>query len=164
MLFQSRLTEYKPRLTASGDILGGHVNALYLGGLSALDQTTVDVFSGVYINTYIETYGATTLNIYGGRMPDNYLWAKDTSEVNLYVTSYLYQPGAGQYGDGVITGTWGDNSPFEIILFDPGTFEHINIVPIPEPASILCLVAVGDCNCRATGSVSSPGSPAASPR
>lgn len=132
-LISNRLQYYD---SSSGDIYSGDVNALYVQ-----DNATANVYSGSYINTYIGTYGDGILNVFGGRMPDRWLTSTDSSVVNLYVRNYTWQPGAGQWGDGRITGTWQDTTSFLVDLEGAQTFSHIVFHNVPEPSSILLCIA-----------------------
>ncbi len=129
--------------TSSADLYGGNVNALYVGA-----NSTANIWSGAYINTYIGTSGNGVLDLHGGRMPDRWITSSDTSLVNFYVRTYTWTPGAGQWGDGQITGIWADQSPFTVDLQGPQTISHLAFYIVPEPAAIstgliglLCIAA-----------------------
>ena len=94
----------------------------------------------------VEIYSANAANLYGGTISD-YLLA--TSTVNIYGYGFEYDPLAGDYRGGQLTGFWGDDTPFSIDLYyddTPGgaiidTYPHI--VLIPEPTTILLLTLGG---------------------
>jgi hypothetical protein len=81
-------------------------------------------------------------NLYGGIISD-YLWA--TSTVNIYGYGFQYNPLAGDYRGGQLTGFWMNDTPFSIDLwylnvpYAPLIDTYSHIVLIPEPATILLL-------------------------
>lgn len=124
--------------TASTLNLSGSMQAdgVYIGGLG-----TLNMFGGIVGSVKIHNIA----NLYGGIISD-YLLA--TSTVNIYGYGFQYNPLAGDYQGGQLTGFWLDDTPFSIDLYysdKPGgllidTYSHI--VLIPEPATIL-LVGLG---------------------
>ena len=101
---------------------------------------TANVFGGNV--GLIEAWSSNSVNLHGGVISD-YLLAVST--VNIYGYGFDYDPLAGSYGGGQLTGFWVDDTPFSIDLFAaslPGggpidTWSHI--VLVPEPATILLL-------------------------
>jgi len=81
-------------------------------------------------------------NLYGGIISD-YLWA--TSTVNIYGYGFQYNPLAGDYRGGQLTGFWMNDTAFSIDLwylnvpYAPLIDTWPHIVLIPEPATLLLL-------------------------
>jgi len=138
-------------INVSGGILGGlgslefnMLNLYYdavVGSVGVSDSGTLNMFGG---NVDVIMVGSTkTANLYGGIISD-YLMAAST--VGIYGYGFQYNPLAGDYRGGQLTGFWLDDTPFSIDLFgNPGgpyggpidTYSHI--VLIPEPATVLLL-------------------------
>jgi hypothetical protein len=99
-----------------------------------------NIFGGT-IN-FLKVGSSNPVNLYDGIISD-YLLA--TSTVNIYGYDFQYNPLAGDYRGGQLTGFWMDDTPFSIDLYyddTPGgvpvdTYAHI--VLIPEPATLLLL-------------------------
>jgi hypothetical protein len=99
---------------------------------------TLNMFGGIVGSVEIHNIA----NLYDGIISD-YLLA--TSTVNVYGYDFQYNPLAGDYRGGQLTGFWMNDIPFSIDLYyddTPGgslvdTYPHI--VLIPEPATILLL-------------------------
>jgi len=131
-------------LNLSGDVQVDELGVVYSG--------TVNMFGGNV--GLIEAWNHSTSNLHGGTI-SNYLLAygDDSLTVNIYGYGFEYDPLAGDYRGGQLTGFWGDDTPFSIDLYyddTPGgaiidTYPHI--VLIPEPATIL-LFGLGAINIR----------------
>jgi hypothetical protein len=127
-------------LNLSGDM---STNSFVVNG-----SCTANVFGGNV--GLIEAWSSNSVNLHGGVISD-YLLAVST--VNIYGYGFDYDPLAGSYGGGQLTGFWVDDTPFNIDLFAaslPGggpidTWSHI--VLVPEPATIL-LLGLGAINIR----------------
>jgi hypothetical protein len=91
------------------------------------------------ITEYARTGDSSTLNLYGGTVT-NYLNAWDSATVNIYGYGFTFDPTAGAWNGGQLTGFWLDATPLTIDLYGTETYSHINL--IPEPCTIL-LVALG---------------------
>ncbi|GAI39887.1 unnamed protein product, partial [marine sediment metagenome] len=82
------------------------------------------------------------VNLHGGVI-SNHLRAAST--VNIHGYGFEYDPLAGDYTGGQLTGFWADDTPFSIDLFagwmpGDGFYDtYSNIVLVPEPATILLL-------------------------
>ena len=112
------------------------------------DHATVDMFGGNV--GLIEAWNYSTVNLYGGIISDYLLaYGDDSLTVNIYGYGFEYDPLAGDYRGGQLTGFWLDDTPFSIDLYyddTPGgaiidTYPHI--VLIPEPTTILLLTLGG---------------------
>lgn len=146
------------------NVTGGQVNTLdalefssanisggFVYGASAWDHAIVNFFGNASAGTIgsgdfgtLNMIGGTadivganysgTLNLYGGIVNDS-LGASGESTVNLYGYSFYYDPTAGSFDGGQLTGFWLDDTPFTIDLYGAGTYSHINLVP--EPSTLL---------------------------
>jgi len=114
---------------------------LYDGGsifsLGAGVSGTVNMIGG---NTeYLRAGDFSIVNLFGGTI-NIYLNAWDSATVNIYGYGFDYDPSAGNWNGGQLTGLWLDDTPFIIDLAGSGTYSHINLVP--EPGSLI-LFALG---------------------
>jgi hypothetical protein len=91
------------------------------------------------ITEYARAGESSTMNLYGGTVT-NYMNAWGSSTVNIYGYNFTYDPLAGSWDGGQLTGFWLDDTAFTIDLYSRETYSHINL--IPEPSS-LALLAVG---------------------
>jgi len=112
---------------------GGIVFSLSSGGESGV----VNMTGG--ITEYLRAGESGTINLYGG-VVTNCLNAWDLATINIYGHDFNYDPRAGNWGGGQLTGFWLDDTSFSIDLYDYDTCEHINL--IPEPGSLI-LLALG---------------------
>jgi len=129
----------------SGGTVGGvmtwdyAITNLYDGGsvfsLSARGQSGVVNMAGG-ITEYLRAGESGIINLYGG-VVTNCLDTWDSATVNIYGYGFNYDPSAGGWDGGQLTGFWLDDSSFAIDLYDPDTYEHINLVP--EPCSLILL-------------------------
>jgi hypothetical protein len=111
-------------------------------GLGVRNLGTVNMFGGNV--GLIDAWNHSTVNLRGGTI-SNYLLAygDESLTVNIYGYGFDYNPLAGDYRGGQLTGFWVDDTPFSIDLYyddTPGgpvidTWSHITL--IPEPATIL---------------------------
>ena len=138
--------------TSTANISGGNVRSvftrdhattnLYDGGsvfsLGAARQSGVVNMTGG-ITEYLRAGESGIINLYGGTV-NIYLNAWDSAKVNIYGYGFNYDPSAGNWNGGQLTGFWLDDTPFIIDLAGSGTYSHINLVP--EPCSLL-LLALG---------------------
>jgi len=108
------------------------------GGMSVSGSGTVNVFGG-NVNS-LKIGSANAANLYGGTISD---YLKATSTVNIYGYGFEYDPLAGDYWGGQLTGFWLDDTPFSIDLYYSDTMgappidTYSHVVLIPEPATIL---------------------------
>ena len=100
-------------------------------------------FTLAHINSYIGTYDSIVLDIYGGRMPETYLFACDNSRVNLHVLTYDYDIDGGAFDGGRFTGTWADHTSFAFDVLDSESYGHITVTAVPVPSSLATLIGVG---------------------
>jgi hypothetical protein len=102
-----------------------------------------NIFGGT-IN-FLKVGSSNPVNLYGGIISD---YLRATSTVNIYGYGFQYDPLAGDYQGGQLTGFWLDDTPFSIDLYYNykqgglliDTYSHI--VLIPEPATIF-LIGLG---------------------
>jgi hypothetical protein len=88
---------------------------------------------------YLRAGDFSVVNMFGGTV-NIYLNAWDSATVNIYGYGFDYDPSAGNWNGGQLTGFWLDDTPFIIDLAGSGTYSHINLVP--EPGSLI-LFALG---------------------
>jgi hypothetical protein len=109
-------------------------------GVSVSGSGTMNMYSGTIDSLKISSLKEVYL--YGGEIND---YLRATSMVNIYGHDFQYNPLAGDYRGGQLTGFWLDDTPLSIDLYyddTPGgpiidTYPHI--VLIPEPSTILLL-------------------------
>ena len=137
------------------NISGGVLNGVFTSGAStastlnlsgSMQADGVRIWGSGTLNMFGGTIGSVQIdniaNLYGGIISD-YLLA--TSTVNIYGYNFQYNPLAGDYRGGQLTGFWMNDTPFSMDLYyddTPGgglvdTWSHI--VLIPEPATLLLL-------------------------
>lgn len=133
---------------ATADITGGQIGILW-----GQDSSSVDVYAGSEIDL-LRPNDSSTANVYGGEINGlftlgdsttniyeaslNYIDAVDTSTINMYVENYNWNPTGGQWGGGLLTGTWlNTTATFSIDLMVPDEISHINF--IPEPCTLYFL-------------------------
>ncbi|NIT57366.1 MAG: hypothetical protein GWN00_14380 [Aliifodinibius sp.] len=109
---------------------------LYDGGsvfsLGAGVSGTINMMGG---NTeYLRAGDFSIVNLFGGTV-NIYLNAWDSAKVNIYGYGFDYDPSAGNWNGGQLTGLWLDDTPFIIDLAGSGTYSNINLVP--EPISLI---------------------------
>jgi len=134
-----------------------------IDNLSVYDFSTIDFSGGS--SWYFEGFDSCTINIDGGEI--RYLITNDsatvhlsqgqishllgvrdnTSYVHIYGYDFDYDPSGGLYNDGLLTGYWPDNAPFNVSLINLSdlnviTYDQLIFHVIPEPATIL-LVGIG---------------------
>ena len=105
--------------------------------IGAGDFGTLNMTGGIADNVGASYSG--TLNLYGGIIEDS-LGASREAVINVYGYGFVYDPTAGSFDAGQLTGFWLDDTPFTIDLYGVETYSHINLVP--EPATVL-LVSLG---------------------
>lgn len=109
----------------------GNANSVSLG---VVDSGIVNMAGGT--TTYLRAGNISSINLYGGIVSE-YLNAWDSATVNIYGYGFNYDPSAGSWDGGQLTGFWLDDTPFTIDLYDAQTYNHINL--IPEPATVLLM-------------------------
>ena len=134
---------------ATADITGGEIGILAgwdtssvfvyepseIGLLRPFDSSTANVFDGTINKLFAG--GSSITRIYDGSL--NVIQAVDTSEIFLYVESYMWDPSGGTHDGGLLTGFWLDTmNPFTIELQIEGVIEHLNFVP--EPSTMVLFV------------------------
>lgn len=99
---------------------------------------------------FMKAWNYSKVNLYGGII-SNYLLAYGTEDlvISIYGYGFEYDPLAGDYRGGQLTGFWLDDTPFSIDLFyddtpgGPIIDTWLHIVLIPEPTTILLLALGG---------------------
>jgi len=141
------------RDSSTANIFGGHVGEVIVwdsatadlsksGSVSSLsargETATVNMIGGV--TTYLRTGDSGTVNIYGGEIRDSIeTWNGGT--INIYGYGFSYDPSAGNWNGGQLSGLWLDGTAFQIDLYDAQTYDSINFVP--EPSSLLLFLIGG---------------------
>jgi len=135
------------------NIYGGNVYSI-----SVWDYAEANLYEGIYFTTIIARGQAGTVNMNGGNVKRigsiesglinlkggsvlEYLGASDSAIVNIYGYDFSYNPNAGNWDGGQLTGFWLDGIPFTTDLYDQGTYQHINLVP--EPTSLILFTVCG---------------------
>jgi hypothetical protein len=111
-----------------------NANAVTIG---AIGFGTLNMIGGTADNVGANESG--TLNLYGGIIEDS-LGASRSAVINIYGYGFNYDPTAGSFDGGQLTGFWLDGTPFTTDLYGTETYSHINF--IPEPMTFL-LFAIG---------------------
>jgi hypothetical protein len=86
--------------------------------------------------------GESCVEIRGGIISER-LVAREETVIDIYGYGFSYNPQAGKWDGGKLTGFWENDTPFSIELQDwygDRTFGHINLHVVPEPASLTLLV------------------------
>ncbi len=144
--------------SSTANVSGGILEALVSVETSTLNLSgdaqidSLGVSDSGFTNMYGGTVGSmkawnhSTVNLYGGIISE-YLEAYGTEDlvISIYGYGFEYDPLAGDYRGGQLTGFWLDDTPFSIDLYyedEPSgplidTWSHIML--IPEPATILLL-------------------------
>lgn len=109
-------------------------------GAYAWNNSTIDITGGT-IGWNLDVSDSSTVNLYGGIITD-WLYATDSSVVNIFGYGFSYDPDAGGWNGGQLTGFWSGGTPFTIDLLDnididSTYYDHVNLVP--EPATLLLL-------------------------
>jgi len=155
-----------PYDTSMINVIGGSINTLdalefsvanisggYVGVASAWDHAVVNFFDDASAGTIgardfgtLNMIGGTadnvgagdsgTLDLYGGII-NRHLGASREAVINVYGYGFNYDPTAGNFDGGQLTGFWLDDTSFTIDLYGTETYSHINL--IPEPTSLILL-------------------------
>jgi len=131
---------------ATADITGGEIGMILSYdncGLNVYDNSIIDLvkpFDTSSVNIYggeinsLFTVGNSITNIYEASI--NFVTAVDASTINMYVENYNWNPTGGQWGDGLLTGTWlNSTETFSIEILNLNSINHVNF--IPEPSTML---------------------------
>jgi hypothetical protein len=115
-------------------------------GTSLWNQSQM-TFSGGNLNLFLETHDFAAADLKGGQL-NGWLYAADTSIINIYGYGFNYNPLAGTKNGGLLTGSWANGQAFGLNLLDnlqtnTITYQHIILHEIPEPASLLLLAMGG---------------------
>jgi hypothetical protein len=150
-VFDGQVSTLSALQFSTASIFGGSVDGAYAWDQSAVTLSdsgsvlslsargtsgTVRMIGGVA--EYIRVGDSGTANLFGG-VVNNYLNTWDMGTVNIYGYGWSYDPSGGNWNGGLLSGFWLDDTPFAIDLYDPQTYNHINLVP--EPTSLLLLAA-----------------------
>ena len=120
-----------------GDIIGGP-GFLFEKGLSAWSSSTINIYGGYMC--VASSFDSGKLNIYGGDI--DVLWCKGTTPtgtatVDIFGLNLFLIETGGDYGYGLVSGSWSDNTQFIIDLWAANTAPSITLHEIPEPCTIL---------------------------
>lgn len=126
---------------STADISGGSITQ----GVYVWDDITIDISDGD-IGWNLDASDDSTVNLHGGTI-DDWLYATDNSVVNIYGYDFDYDPDAGGWNGGQLTGLWMDATPLTIdfldnIAVDSTYYDHVNLVPEPTTLLLLTLGAV----------------------
>ncbi len=123
-----------------------HNGAINISGNVIIQSVVINGSATTYINggslNTVEIYSSGVNDIYGSTI-NGYLLA--SSQVNIYGNSFNYDPLAGAYDGGQLTGFWLNGTAFSIDIKNYGggdlpvgiTYDNLNL--IPEPASMVLL-------------------------
>ena len=132
------------------DMLGGSIDAFHtydssivniyggeiLWGILSLNSSTVNLHGGTINCESLTVSNSSTLNIYGGDLlVGNSPGFSDSSTVNIY--GYDFNRGTND-----LTGFLSDGSPFAFTELPDSKYSHMNLIVIPEPATLF-LLALG---------------------
>jgi hypothetical protein len=119
-----------PHDSSTFNMYGGQIHA----GMGLSDWSTVNIYDGSVLGTFWVMDSA-WLNIYGGDVSLGSPSFSESSTVNIFGYDFAY--------DGwELTGFLSDHSAFSITEMTGEDYSHMNLVVIPEPATVL-LLAVG---------------------
>ena len=110
------------------NILAGEIR----GGGYTSNSSTVNIYGGTIMLAGSLFTDSSTLNIYGGDVRMGSPYAEDSSTINIYGYDFSEFPAFS------LTGHLSDGSPFEFIELTHA-ISHINLILIPEPATMLLL-------------------------
>lgn len=97
------------------------------------NSSTLNIFGGSINLDSISVVDSGTLNIYGGDfLCGNSPYFSQSSSVNIYGYGF-------NYGFNQLTGFLSDGSSFMFNELPFGEFSHMNLIVIPEPATVLLL-------------------------
>jgi hypothetical protein len=130
----------------SGAAVFGNVVAMYsshvnisggavTGRVLARDSSVANITGG-YVNNVWASHSA-IVNISGGKI-NGYLRACTDSQVNIYGFDLFAKDSGGEWGSGLVLGTWEDGTEFTIPLVGDA-YSHIQLIPEPCTVSLLTL-------------------------
>jgi len=109
--------------------------------LQAYGSTVVEIGDGS-IGGNLGIHDSCETAIHGGST-DYVLWADGNSEVFIYGRNLAIATSGGAYGYGVVTGLWANWAPFQIDFDTSSTYTHVDLIEVPEPATMGMLVLGG---------------------
>ncbi len=128
-----------------------NLNSGYVAIYNSVNSPTINVYGGT-LRSLFQT-DSSVANLYGGQILN--IMSFESSIVNVYGYDMEYipleEPIASEIGggpvNGFLTGFWRDGTAFSIELSDwrlvdgpmdnPITYDHINLITIPEPGTVL---------------------------
>jgi hypothetical protein len=120
---------------ATLNIIGGSFGALHCH-----DYSTVNMSNGVGASIGMDDYSI--LNLTGGQIETlvatNALFFPNYSQMHIFVQDYIFNPNSYINYDGKLTGHWDTGQEFSILIYG-GTWSHVDMHIIPEPATISLL-------------------------
>ena len=112
-----------------------HGGELEQGGVT-WESSTMNIYGGTVMLDGPLFTDSSTLNIYGGDVRMGAPYAENSSTINIYGYDFSEFPAFS------LTGFLSDGSPFEFIELTQAQ-SHINLIVIPEPATVLLLALGG---------------------
>ena len=123
--------------SSEANIFGGEISDI----TRVYDSSTINITGGIF--STLEIHSTATANLYGGALDTLQVVDDDKADVvNVYGYDLAKTPSGGSNGDGIVTGFWNDGTPFQIDLYNPNTYPHINLVPEPTSLSLLTLTTL----------------------
>lgn len=151
---------------AIGEIINGNLVSITVNNNSKLDAYGGSFDLSFFGDTMTNIYGGqinflgvdqrflfplsppdhSRINVYGGALLGRVNLIQNES-VQIYGRSFNYDPLGGYYDsrlnryDGLLTGVWADGTNFSIDVYNQSSYNRFVLHEIPEPCSLLLLVA-----------------------
>jgi len=116
------------------------LNGGYVTGLCGYDQSTLFITGGK--SESLGGFNQSIIHLSGGLIMKT-MFMKDSSIINIYGYDFHYDPFAGHYDSGQLTGYWANGTAFSIDCFDNTTYNHVVFHVIPEPGTVLLFMLGG---------------------
>lgn len=110
--------------------------------VNAYNSSTFNLHDGSVLSLIV--FDSSTINLFGSDVMS--IGAFDASDINLYGYGFEYIPPEStdpfNIGNGgTLAGYWQNGNPFSILLNDSDntTYDHVNLITVPEPATMVLL-------------------------